>query len=51
MDWFAENWPALLVVLSVLMVFTGVIRRLLKLAVIGVVLGALGLVVWPLVAS
>lgn len=51
MDWFADNWPVLLVLLAVATVFMGVIRKLLKLAVIGVVVGVLGLLIWPLVAS
>ncbi len=51
MEWFADNWPVLLVVLAALLVFMGLLRRLVKLAFIGVAVGALGLVIWPLVAT
>lgn len=51
MEWFADNWPVLLVVLALLMVFMGVIRKLVKLAFIGVVVGAIGLVIWPMIAT
>jgi len=51
MEWFVDNWPVLLVILAVLIVFMGLIQKVIKLALIGVAIGALGLVVWPLVAS
>ncbi len=51
MEWFAENWPVILVILAVVLLFMGLIRKLVKLAFIGVALGALGLFIWPLVAS
>lgn len=51
MEWFVSNWPVLLVVLAVVMVGTAVIRKLAKLAFIGVVIGVIGLVVWPAVTG
>lgn len=51
MEFFADNWPVLLVVLALVMVFMGLLRRLVKLAFWGVAIGALGLVIWPLVSG
>ena len=51
MEWFADNWPALLVILAVLLVVMGLLRRLIRLAFFGVALGAIGLVLWPYIAS
>lgn len=51
MDWFIDNWPMLLVVLAAGFIITGLMRKLLKIAFIGVAIGAVGLVLWPLVAS
>lgn len=51
MEWFAENWPVILVILAVVLLFMGLIRKLVKLAFIGVALGAIGLFLWPLVAT
>lgn len=51
MDWFADNWPMLLVALGVFIVLTGVMRRLAKLAFLGVALGVVGVIVWPMVSG
>ncbi len=51
MEWFVDNWPVILVILAVMLVFTGLMRRLVKLAFMGAVLGVVGLVIWPLIAS
>ena len=51
MEWFEGNWPIILVVLAVTLVLTGLLRRLVKLAFIGAVVGVIGLVLWPMVAS
>ena len=51
MEWFADNWPVLLVGLAVLMVFMGLIRKLVKLAFIGVAIGVIGLILLPLVTN
>ncbi|MEL7155827.1 MAG: hypothetical protein AAFN30_04425 [Actinomycetota bacterium] len=51
MEFFADNWPVIIVVLGVLLVVMGVLRRLVKLAFIGAVIGVLALVVWPMVAT
>ncbi|MGF1599645.1 MAG: hypothetical protein ACFCVK_22485 [Acidimicrobiales bacterium] len=48
MEWFAGNWPVVLVVLAVALILVGMVRRLLKLAFLGVVLAVVGLVIWPL---
>lgn len=50
MEWFVDNWPVILVVLAVVIVFMGVIQRLAKLAFLGAAIGVLGLVVWPMIA-
>ena len=50
MEWFASNWPVVLVALAVVLVTLGLIRRLLKLAFIGVAVGALAIVIWPALA-
>lgn len=49
MEWFSENWPVLLVVLGLLLVFMGLLRKLVKLAFFGVVIGVAALVLWPMV--
>lgn len=51
MDWFSENWPVLLVVLGLLLVFMGLLRKLVKLAFFGVAIGAVALVIWPMVSG
>lgn len=51
MDWFANNWPILLVGLAVFIIATGLIRKVAKLAFMGIAIGALGLVIWPLVSE
>lgn len=51
MEWFSENWPVLMVVLGLLLVFMGLLRRLVKLAFFGVVIGVVALVIWPMVSS
>ena len=51
MDWFADNWPILLVALAVFIIFTGLIQKVAKLAFLGIAIGALGLVLWPFVSS
>jgi len=51
MDWFADNWPLLLVAFAAVVVITAVLRKLAKLAFIGVALGAIGLVLWPVIAG
>ncbi len=48
---FAEQWPLLLVALAVFIIVTGLLRRVAKLAFIGVVIGAVGLVIWPMVSD
>ncbi len=51
MDWFANNWPMLLVALGVFIVLSGVIRKLAKIAFLGVGLAVLGLLIWPSVSN
>lgn len=51
MDWFAENWPTLLIGLGIFIVVSGLVRRVAKLAFLGVALGVIGLVIWPMVSS
>lgn len=51
MDWFADNWPMLLIVLGIFIVVSGLIRRVAKLAFLGIALGVFGLIVWPMVSS
>jgi hypothetical protein len=51
MEWFDGNWPVILVVLAVALVLIGILRRLLKLAFLGAVVGVAALVIWPMVAS
>ena len=51
MDWFANNWPMLLIALGVFVVLSGIIRKLAKLAFLGVAIGVLGLIVWPVVST
>lgn len=51
MDWFGNNWPLLLVGLAIFIIGAGLMRKIAKMAFIGVALGALGLVLWPMVSS
>ena len=51
MDAFADNWPVILVVLAVALIFVGLLRKLVKLAFMGVALGAIGLFIWPMVSG
>lgn len=47
----ANQWPLLLVALALFIVVAGVLRRVAKLALIGVVIGVVGLVIWPMVSE
>ena len=49
MNWFADNWPLLVVALAAVIVLTAVIRRLAKLAFMGVGLAVVGFVIWPMI--
>ena len=51
MEWFEGNWPVVLIGLAVFVVATGLLRRLAKLAFMGVALGVIGLVLWPIIAA
>ncbi len=48
---FADQWPLLLVALAVFIIVTGLLRRVAKLAFIGIAIGAVGLVIWPMVSD
>lgn len=49
MDWFANNWPMLLIALGIFVIVSGLMRRLARLAFFGVAIGVLGLIIWPMV--
>lgn len=51
MDWFADNWPTVLIGLGIFIVVSGLVRRVAKLAFLGVALGVIGVVIWPMVSS
>lgn len=51
MDLFTSNWQVILIILAVLLILTGLLRRLIKLAIFGVLVGVVGLVIWPLVSG
>ncbi len=48
---FADQWPLLLAALAVFIIVTGLLRRVAKLAFVGVALGAVALVLLPLVSD
>ena len=47
----ADQWPLLLVALAAFIIITGLLRRVAKLAFIGVAIGVLALVVYPIVSD
>jgi len=51
MDWFANNWPMLLIGIGVFVIVSGLMRKVAKLAFLGVAIGVLGLIIWPMVSS
>ncbi len=51
MDWFVDNWPAVLIILAVLMVVLGLVQRLVKLAFVGAAVGVIGVVAWPFIVG
>ncbi len=51
MDWFGNNWPILLVALALFIIGAGLMRKIAKLAFVGVALGAVGLFLWPIVSE
>jgi len=51
MDWFANNWPMLLIGIGVFIILSGVIRKVAKLAFFGIAVGVLGLIIWPMVSA
>jgi hypothetical protein len=48
---FADQWPLLLAALAAFIIVTGILRRLAKLAFFGVAIGAVALVLYPLVSE
>lgn len=50
MELFANNWPALIVVLGIALLTLGLIRKLVKLAFFGVVVGVISLIIWPMIS-
>ncbi|MGI9615271.1 MAG: hypothetical protein ACR2QO_20335 [Acidimicrobiales bacterium] len=50
-DLFANNWPAVLIALAVLMVVLGLVRKVVKLAFLGAAVGVAGLFLWPFISS
>ncbi len=48
---FADQWPLLLVALAAFIIVTGLLRRVAKLAFMGVVIGVLALIVYPMVSD
>ena len=51
MEWFSNNWPTLLIGLGAFILVSGLIRKLAKLAFLGVGLAVLGFLLWPTVSS
>lgn len=51
MEWFGNNWPIILVALAVFIIAAGLMRKIAKLAFVGVAVGAIGLVLWPMVSE
>lgn len=51
MDWFAANWPTVLIGLGIFIVLSGLVRRVAKLAFLGVAVGVFGLIIWPMVST
>jgi len=52
MDFIGDgNWPLLIVAVAALFIVLGLIRKLVKLAFIGVALAVLGFVLWPMVSG
>ncbi|MGH1488368.1 MAG: hypothetical protein ACRBK7_03085 [Acidimicrobiales bacterium] len=51
MDWFGNNWPVLLVALALFIIGAGLMRKIAKMAFLGVAIGALGLFLWPIVSE
>lgn len=49
MDSIGDAWPIILIVLAVGLLVLGLIRKLAKLVVIGIVAAVIGLVLWPIV--
>lgn len=45
---FADQWPLLLVALAAFIIVTGLLRRVAKLAFMGIAIGVVGLVLWPI---
>ncbi|MEM9565107.1 MAG: hypothetical protein AAGA93_20960 [Actinomycetota bacterium] len=48
---FADQWPLLLAALAVFIIITGLLRRVAKLAFVGVAIGAVALVLFPMVSD
>lgn len=46
-----DQWPLILVALAVFIIVAGVLRKIAKLAFIGLALAAVGLVLWPMVSG
>jgi len=47
----ADQWPLILVALAVFIIVAGVLRKIAKLAFMGVALAAVGFVLWPIASA
>ncbi len=49
--WFSNNWPIILIALAVFIVGAGLMRKVAKMAFLGVAIGVIGLFLWPIVSE
>ena len=51
MEWITDNWPLVLAAVAAVFVVTGIVKKLLKLAILAGAVGVIALVIWPAVAD
>jgi len=50
-DWITQNWPLALAAAAGIFVVTGIIKKLVKLAVFAGLVAVVALVIWPAVSD
>ncbi len=51
MEWIVDNWPLALALAAVAFVIFGIVKRLIKLAVLAGIAAVVFFVIWPMVSD
>jgi|GEM_PF-3920753 len=51
MEWFSDNWPLALAAAAGIFVVTGIVKKLIKLAVFAGAIAVIALIIWPAISD